>query len=106
MYINTSQDTIRFTISLLIIDVIIKELFYRNDDQILASVDEFDNKDEEDYHMNMEHIRKKAKKKIALKRNVMQLFNLDEDNEMYMVNVSNNLRFFLANDYIRYDMSF
>ncbi|CAK9198834.1 unnamed protein product [Sphagnum troendelagicum] len=40
MYIDTNQDTICFTISLPIVDVIIKELFYRDDDQILAGIDE------------------------------------------------------------------
>ncbi len=76
MYINTNQDAIRFTISLPIVDVIIKELFYRDNDQILLGVNEVDDEDEEDHHMNMERIRKKAEKKITLKRNTMKLFNL------------------------------
>jgi hypothetical protein len=38
----------------LIIDVIIKELFYRDKYQIFVGVDEVDDKDEEDHHMNME----------------------------------------------------
>lgn len=46
MYIDTNQDAIHFTISLLIVDVIIKELFYNDDNQILASVDEVDNENE------------------------------------------------------------
>ncbi len=51
MYIDTSQNVIHFTISLSIIDVIIKELFYYND------------KDEEDHHMNMEWIRKRRRRR-------------------------------------------
>ncbi len=43
---------------LLIVNVIIKKLFYRNDDQILVGVNEVDDKDEEYHHMNMERIRK------------------------------------------------
>jgi hypothetical protein len=62
MYINTSPDTIHFTISLPIVDVIIKELFYRDEDQILTGVDEVDDEDEEDHHMNMEQIHKKVEK--------------------------------------------
>jgi hypothetical protein len=106
MYIGTNQDAIHFIISLPIIDVIIKELFYYDDNQILIGVDEVNDKDEEDHHMNMKWIRKKAEKKIALKHNVMKLFMFNEDNEMYMINVSNSTHFFLAIDYIKCDMSF
>jgi hypothetical protein len=77
MYIDTTQDAIRFTISLLIIDINIKEMFHCNDDQILAGVDEVDDKEEEDHHMNMDWICKKAEKKIALKDNEMKLFKLN-----------------------------
>ncbi len=106
MYIDTNQDAIRFTISLSIVDVIIRELFYHDDNQILANIDEVDNEDEQDHHMNMEQIRKKVEKKIVLKHNVMKFFKLDEDNEMYMVDISNNMRFFLAINYIRCSMLF
>jgi hypothetical protein len=106
MYIDTNQDAIRFTISLPIIDIIIKELFYRDDDQILAGVDEVNDEDEEDHHMNLERIRKKAEKKIALKCNVMKLFKLDEDNEMYIVDIPKSTRFFLEIDYVGCGMSF
>ncbi len=75
MYIDTSQDAICFTILLPIVDVIIKELFYYcDDDQIIANIDEVDNKDKEDHFMNMERISKKAEKNITLKRNMMKLF--------------------------------
>ncbi len=106
MYINTNQDAIHFTISLPIVDVIIKELFYRNEDQILAGIDEIEEEDEEDHHMNMERIRKKAEKKTALKHNAMKLFKLNEDNEMYGVNIPNSTRFFLVIDYVGCGMSF
>jgi hypothetical protein len=106
MYINTNQDAIRFTISLPIVDVIIRELLYHDDNQILANVDEVDNEDEQDHHMNMERIHKKAEKKIALKHNAMKFFKLDDDNEMYTVDVLNNTRFFLAINYIRCNMLF
>jgi hypothetical protein len=106
MYIDTNQDAIHFTISLPIIDVIIKELFYRDEDQILAGIDEIEEEDEEDHHMNMERIRKKVEKKIALKRNAMKLFKLDEDNEMYTVDIPNSTCFFLAIDYVGCGMSF
>jgi hypothetical protein len=85
---------------LLIVDVIIKELFYCNDNQILTYVNEVDDEDEENHHMNMEQIRKKAEKKIALKHNAMKLFKLDEDDDMYMVDVPNNTHFFLVVDYV------
>ncbi|CAM6031650.1 unnamed protein product [Sphagnum compactum] len=106
MYIDTNQDAIHFTISLPIVDVIIKELFYRDEDQILAGIDEIEEEDEEDHHMNMEQIRKKVEKKIALKRNAMKLFKLDEDNEMYTVDIPNSTCFFLAIDYVGCGMSF
>jgi hypothetical protein len=89
-----------------IVIIIIKELFYRDDDQILIGVDEVDNEDEEDHHMNMEWIRKKAEKNIALKRNVMKLFKLDEDYEMYTINIPNSMCFFLAIDYVGCGMLF
>ncbi len=72
---------------MLIVDVIIKELFHPDDNQILVGVDEVDDEDKKDHHMNMEWIRKKAKKKIALKHNAMKLFKLDEDNEMYTIDM-------------------
>jgi ATP sulfurylase len=99
-YIDTNQDIIHFTISLSIIDVIIKELFYCDNDQILVGIDEVDEKDEKDHRMNMERIRKKAEKNIALKCNAMKLFKFDEDNKMYIVNIPNNMHFFLAIDYV------
>ncbi len=89
-----------------IVNVIIKELFYHDDDQILAGIDEVDDEDEEDHHMNLEQICKKAEKKIALKCNAMKLFKLDEDNEMYTVDIPNNTCFFLAIDYVGCGMSF
>ncbi len=106
MYINTNHDTICFIISLSIINVIIKELFYCDNDQIIANVDEFDNKDKEDHHMNMERIHKKAEKNIPLKHNAMKLFKLDEDNKMYMVNVPNRTHFSMVIDYVKCGMSF
>jgi hypothetical protein len=88
------------------IDIIIKELFDRNDDQILVGIDEVNNEDEEDHHMNMELMRKKVKKKISFKHNTMKLFKLDEGNEMYTVDIPNNMRFFLAINYFGCGMSF
>jgi len=44
-----------------IVNVIIKELFYCSNDQILASVDEVDDEDEKDHHMNLERIHKSRK---------------------------------------------
>ncbi len=54
----------------------------------------------------MEWICKKAEKKINLKRKVMKLFKLDEDNKIYTVNVPNNTCFFLVIDYVKCDMLF
>jgi len=89
-----------------IIDFIIKKLFYLNDNQILIGVDEVDDEDKEDHHMNMERICKKAEKKIDLKHNAMKLFKLDEDNKIYTVDVINNMRFFLAIKYVEFSMLF
>ncbi|CAK9236008.1 unnamed protein product [Sphagnum troendelagicum] len=80
-------------------------MFYRNNDQIIANIDEFDNEDKEDHHMNMEQIHK-AEKNIPLRRNVMKLFKLDEDNKMYTVNVPNSTHFFMVIDYVKCGMSF
>jgi len=81
---------------LLIVDIIIKELFYRDNNQIFTNINEVNDENEEDHHMNMERIRKKVKKKFALKCNMMKLFKLDHNNEMYMVNIPNNTRFFMV----------
>ncbi len=91
---------------MLIIDVIIKELFYHDNDQILVGVDEVDYKDEEDHHMNMERIFKKVDKKVVLKCNTMKHFKFDEDNKMYTIDVLNITRLFLVIDYVRCGMSF
>ncbi len=48
----------------------------------------------------------KKAEKITLKRNEMKLFKLDENNEMYMVNVPNKTCFFLVIDYIGCGMLF
>ncbi len=56
--------------------------------------------------MNFERICKKVEKKIALKRNAMKLFKFNEDNEMYIVDIPNSMRFFLAIDYIGCGMLF
>lgn len=105
MSINTSQDAIRFTISLSIVHVI-KKLFYLDNDQIFIDIDEVNDEDEEHHHMNMEQIHKKANKKIALKHNTMKFFKLNEDNEMYTVEMSNNMRFFVMIDCVKCDMLF
>ncbi len=91
---------------MLIIDIIIKELFYRNDDQIFADIDEVDEEEDDHHHMNMEWIRKKAEKKIVLKCNTIKLFKLYEDNKMYMIDIPNNMCFFLMINYVKYDMTF
>jgi len=98
MYINTSHNIIRFTILLPIVDIIIKELFYYNDNQILINIDEVNKEDEEAQHMNMERICKKVEKNIAFKCNAMKLFKFNEDNKMYTVDILNNACFFLAID--------
>jgi hypothetical protein len=54
----------------------------------------------------MEPIYKKAKKKIALKRNTMKFFKFDENNEIFMVDILNNMHFFLAIDYAKCGMLF
>jgi len=106
IYIDNNQDAIYFTILLMIVNVIIKELFYYDNNQILIGVDEVQEEEEEDHHMNMEWICKKVEKKITLKCNAMKLFQLDEDNEMYIVNVPNSMRLFLAINYVRCGMLF
>lgn len=106
MYIDTNQDAICFIISLSITDVIIKELFYHDDNQILVGVNEVNEEDEEDHHMNMEWIHKKAEKKIDLKCNAMKLFKLDHDNKMCMVDIPNSTCFFLVIDYVKCGMLF
>jgi hypothetical protein len=66
-------------------------LFYCDDNKILVGVDNVNDKDKEDHHMNMEWIRKKVEKKIVLKCNVIKIFKLDENNGMYMVDIPNNV---------------
>ncbi len=78
-------------------------MFYHDDDQIFADINELD---DEDHDMNMERIYKKLEKEITLKHNAMKLFNLNADNEMYMVDILNNAHFFFAIDYVECTMSF
>jgi hypothetical protein len=101
MYIDTNQDSIHFTISLPIVDVIIKELFYYDEDKILASIDEIEEEDEEDHHMDMQWIHKKVEKEIALKRNTMKLI-MDMNGEMCpkktnrWAHLDNALKFYIS----------
>jgi hypothetical protein len=109
-HMDTTKDAIKFTISLPIVDVIVKDLFYRDEDQIVDGIDDqdedIDDAEEEDHAKNLERVRKQAEKKIANKRNAVKLFKINEDETAYDVSIPNTTRFMLAMRHVGSGMSF
>jgi hypothetical protein len=97
-YLDISKDAYTVSVSASIVDIIIKDMFYRHDDQVLAGIDDLDegNEDNEDQALIMERMRQAAAKKIATKRNATKLFVLNDEETKYDVSISNTTRFDMA----------
>jgi hypothetical protein len=100
-YIDTTKDTIHFSLSSGIVDVIIGDIFFR-DDEVLIDID-----DDDDDADATAAILKKAKTKAMEKTHAMKLFVKDpNDDQMYNVTINNAMRYELVMDHVSIEMSF
>jgi len=100
-YIDTTKDTILFSLSSGIVGVIIGDIFIR-DDEVLINIDD----DDDDTDAATE-ILKKAKTKAMEKTHAMKLFVKDpNDDQMYNVTINNAMRYELVMDHVSIGMSF
>jgi hypothetical protein len=84
----------KFFICTKIVDVIIGDLFFRDDKQL-------ENIDADDGEQNpADVVRKKLIEKQNEKKNAMKLFCKEDDAPMYTVTIKDILRFDLAMDYV------
>ncbi|KAH8955409.1 hypothetical protein BDL97_08G136500 [Sphagnum fallax] len=100
-YIDMTKDTIHFSLSSRIIDVIIGNIFFR-DDEVLIDID-----DDDDDADAAAAILKKAKTKAMEKTHAMKLFVKDpNDDQMYNVTINNAMWYELVMDHVSIEMSF
>jgi hypothetical protein len=96
-HMDFSSDTLTFSIGANIVDTIIGDMFFRDDEV-------FDNNSDDD---EPETIAKMAAKNAKQKVNAMTLFVIDEDDPgRYKFFIKNVLRYELAMDYVSIGMSF
>jgi hypothetical protein len=94
------KDTYEFFICTEIVDVIIGNLFFRDDEQL-------ENIDADDGKQNpVDAVRKKLIEKQNEKKNAIKLFCKEDDALVYTVTIKDILRFDLAMDYIGIGLSF
>ncbi len=100
---TVKDDKLVFDISARIVDTIIGDLFFR-DDEVLANVDSDDNDSDDDL---ASVIAKKVAKKAKEKTNALKLFVKNEnDPYWYQVVIPNPMQFELAMDHVSISMSF
>jgi hypothetical protein len=80
---DLATDTLTFLINVPIVDMIVGNLFFRNDEQL----HKFDNKESDDNIAKM--IAKKAATKVKQKANAMKLFVQNEDDPNYTIIIKN-----------------
>jgi hypothetical protein len=97
-YMDLASNKMTFKVKASIVDVIIKEMFFRNDSMI-----DFDDGDSDDEGAAA----KKAAKIAQQKVNTMKLFvQSDDDSMWYTVTITHVMRFELAMDFVAIGMSF
>jgi hypothetical protein len=102
-HMTVKDDKLVFDISARIVDTIIGDLFFR-DDEVLANVDSDDNDSDDDL---ASVIAKKVAKKAKEKTNALKLFVKNEnDPYWYQVVIPNPMQFELAMDHVSISMSF
>jgi hypothetical protein len=95
-----TTDSIEFVISVDIVNTIIGDIFFCNDEQLLN-----DNKSDDDI-IATKAIAKRAAKKSKEKVNAMKLFVIQSDESTYKVTIKNVMRFELAMDHVSIGMLF
>ncbi len=98
-HFDYDKDTYEFFLSTEIVEVIIGDLFFRDDEQL----EDIDDDDEQNL---VDVARKKLIKKQNEKKNVMKLFCKKDDAPVYTVTIKDCLRFNLAMDYVGIGLSF
>ena len=99
---DLDKDTYEFTISTDIVEVIISDLFFRDDEQLEDTESDDNNGDQN----QTDTARKKLIKKQNEKTNAMKLFCKEEDASVYAATIKNFLRFDLVMDYVGIGLSF
>ncbi len=100
---TVKDDKLVFDISARIVDTIIGDLFFR-DDEVLANADSDDDDSDDDL---ASVIAKKVARKAKEKTNALKLFVKNEnDPDWYQVVIPNPMRFKLAMDHVSIGMSF
>jgi hypothetical protein len=99
-HFDHDKDTYEFFLSIEIVEVIIGDLFFRNDEQ-LEDID-----DDDDEQNSTDAARKKLVKKQNEKQNAMKLFCKKDDVLVYTVTIKDCLCFDLAMDYVSIGLSF
>jgi hypothetical protein len=98
-HFDHDKDTYEFFLSTEIVEVIISNLFFRDNEQL----EDIDDDDEQNL---VNAARKKLVKKQSEKKNAMKLFCKKDDELVYIVTIKDCLRFDLAMDYIGIGLSF
>jgi hypothetical protein len=98
-HFDHDKDTYQFFLSTEIVEVIIGDLFFRDDEQL-------EDIDDDDEQNSTDATRKKLVKKQYEKKNVMNLFYKKDDAPVYTVTIKYCLRFNLAMDYVGIGLSF
>jgi hypothetical protein len=93
-HFDHDKDTYEFFLSTEIVEVIIDDLFFRNDEQLKDI-------DDDDEQNSANAARKKLVKKQNEKKNAMKLFCKKDDALVYTVTIKDCLCFDLAMDYVR-----
>ncbi len=93
-------DLIEFVISANIVDMIIGNIFFRNDEQL------FNDSDSDNDTAMIEMIVKRAAKKSKEKVNTMKLFAKESNELTYKVTIKNITCFELMMDHVSIDMPF
>jgi hypothetical protein len=99
-HMDLTTDSIEFVILANIVDTIIGDIFFRNDEQL------FNDNDSDDDTATAETIAKRAAKKSKEKVNTMKLFIKQFDESMYKVTIKNVTHFELEMDPVTIDMLF
>jgi hypothetical protein len=101
-HMTVKDDKLVFNISARIVDTIIGDLFFR-DDEVLAIADSDDDSDDDMANTIIKKVAKMAKEKT----NALKLFVKNEnDPDSYQVVIPNAMRFELAMDHVSIGMSF
>jgi hypothetical protein len=94
-YIDMEGDEINLVVSTDIVDVIISEMLFRPEDELDAAEDD-----------DLAGVGDRNQKIEKLRRGVLQLFKLNENNDGYTVNIKRVMRFKLAIQHVSCGLSF